>query len=160
MKIFATVVSVIVLVIVVVGFIFAGSPRYARLERFDEMRVRDLQQIESYAMQYWELHDRLPATVDEAIEALSVGGMAVPVDPETGEEYTYTTGEDLTFSLCATFATAKEPGDEFLRFVSPAKVPLRDNVSYRLVGSDWGHPAGEHCFERRIEVIDEPAEKT
>ncbi len=133
---FAGVTSSIVLLTVVWGFIVAGSPGTARLQKFDERRVEDLQTIRTEIentclgdarfrpLEERQLQRPLPATLEQVVDSATRRRPDI-LDPETGEEYGYTILNETRFQLCATFHF---PRDEEL---SPV----------------WNHPAGRHCFE-------------
>jgi hypothetical protein len=130
--------SVLVVAVVLVwGFVLAGSPFHGRMERFDEQRINDLRVIQDeilniiYGPERYtpELRQRIVATIvlpkDLEYVANNVVRQKVRiVDPATGTPYSYHTS-GTHFSLCATFDLERDnPYDVF-----------------------WNHPAGEKCFE-------------
>ena len=60
LKIFVSVVVLVVLAAVVYGFILVGSPASQRVLRFDERRVSDLQSISFALDSYWLRNEQLP----------------------------------------------------------------------------------------------------
>jgi hypothetical protein len=133
---FAGIAAGIVLFTVVWGFVVTGSPGTARLHRFDERRVHDLQtiknEIENHCLgntRYRPLEERqllrpLPATLEEVVAAATHRRPEIR-DPETGAAYEYSVQDEARYRLCATFRFERDE----------AMDPL------------WNHPAGRHCFE-------------
>lgn len=114
-----------VLVAVLVGLYLIGSPAEARLRRFDERRVDDLQSAHAAIQSYWITRGRLPPAPDSVPEAFPNGPRFR--DPSTGIPYSYQPTGDSAYSLCADFARASPP----------------DNPAYDAA---WRHPAGHFCF--------------
>ena len=133
---FAGVASGIVLFAVVWGFAVTGSPGTARLHKFDERRVEDLQtirgEIENICLgdgrlrppKERQLLRPLPATLEQVANSARRRRPNI-LDPETGEAYGYEVLEEAHFRLCATFRFARDEE--------------RNPV--------WNHQPGRHCFE-------------
>lgn len=134
MKYFVYITIAVVLVAVVAGFFVVGSPREGRLQRFDERRVSDLQQLQAEILQYWQSKNRLPANLADLKD--DIAGFAPPVDPQTGASYVYTIKGETSFSLCATFA---KPSINAIQ------------VGYGEAGQTFEHGAGYTCFDRTID---------
>lgn len=120
------------------GFLIVGSPDRRRLERLDERRVEDLQQITREIQRL--VHDgrvrgvlkrALPKDLEEVKREAKYWKISL-VDPETGEAYRYTVKTDTTYELCATFSLPRDKSREVF----------------------WNHPAGRHCF--LIDALDAP----
>lgn len=118
------------------GFVLAGSPFQARLKRFDDRRIHDLQQIEQairrlvVEIEDGKRHLKRPLPSDLSEVAIFVADEEYRArlnlqDPQTGKPYTYTATGEATFELCAEFA-----------------------LESRQQQPDWTHPAGRHCFSR------------
>lgn len=142
LKMFASLASVVVLASIIGGFVVMGSPTTQRNIRLDQMRVNNLQEIESTVIyQYWQMKSKLPDTLAD-LEAII--NYTSPVDPETKQPYVYEKVGDQSFKLCANF-----------------KMESRENnlggadIAYpsRPYGApdNWNHPAGYYCFERTID---------
>lgn len=135
--------SVVVVAMIVLGFLLVGSPAQQRKVRFDDQRVSDLTTIQNEVTSFYQLKKgALPTALTDLTNTLS--GYSVPVDPSTGAAYEYrTTGDGLTFELCATFE-AESVGDQ-----TDVSMP------YRAYGKDyygsWKHGVGRVCFERTID---------
>jgi len=135
---FSVAMSVTVIAAVVIGVRIVGSPETARLQRFDQQRLADLQtifrEVQSLCRDA-EAKDKLkrvlPATLDE-LATLARMEKINGADPETGLTYVYRVVNDTTYELCATFSL--------------------DRDSDRNVF--WNHPDGKHCFT--INVLDPP----
>lgn len=137
----AYVTSAVVLGMLALGFVIAGSPAQQREIRMDEQRVNDLSFIQAEMVRFWQLKDRLPENLEELEN--DIRGISIPLDPVTDEPYEYTVKGALSFELCATF-TQESERDEFER---GRAVPR----GYGLQNESWNHEAGRHCFERTID---------
>ncbi|KKW17166.1 MAG: hypothetical protein UY56_C0001G0020 [Parcubacteria group bacterium GW2011_GWA1_50_14] len=123
-------------IVVLSSFFVAGSPAEQKDRRLDSRRVEDLQFIQSEVTYYWQGKNALPENLSLVNDDLR--GVRVPVDPETGESYSYRVVEDKVFEICATFLT---DSSEYL--TEPAYYPYESG--------SWGHGTGEVCFERTID---------
>lgn len=110
-----------------------GSPAAQRESRLDARRISDLRGLETAIERHARLHDGLPRGLDVLRDD---GGAASRVDPATGTPYGYEPVDDRRYRLCAGFATDSR---DVVRQVEP----VHDDA--------WRHPAGRHCFERRLE---------
>lgn len=131
-----------VIVAVISGFFFIGSPARQRDLRFDEQRVGHLQTLQYGIVNDWQAKRELPASLSELEDPLI--GFSVPVDPETGSAYEYRVLGELTFELCATFAEDSLPGSSNVRLA-----PYFD--PYSSSEETWSHGEGRTCFERTID---------
>lgn len=107
------------------GFLLVGSPEEARLQRLDDRRVSDLQQIQRAVSLQWTRTRHLPESIDAAVRETSA---AEPLrDPTAQVPYDYRVLDGANYEVCATFDRASDggpyPGDAF-----------------------WSHPAGRACF--------------
>lgn len=126
------------------GFALVGSPMKARDLRFDDRRVSDLTSVQWQIVNFWQQKGELPASLDGLNDAIS--GYAVPVDPQTGEAYSYQKTGDLSFRLCAEFALSS---DESLSGRRESSIAYPSGFDSR--NANWSHEAGEHCFDRTID---------
>lgn len=131
-KIHAISSSVFLLVVLGLGFVFAGSPGHQRQIRLDEERVQDLQSIEYQIGEYWRQKEALPEALTDLQRDLYY--FELPVDPDTEAAYEYNVLGELSFELCAHFDRASQPA-----------LNLRNEVT------TWKHEAGDVCFERSID---------
>ncbi|MEI6396956.1 MAG: DUF5671 domain-containing protein [Candidatus Taylorbacteria bacterium] len=136
---------IIVLASIVIGFMVVGSPGNQRALRLDSQRVSDLTSIQWQIVTYWQQHQgsNLPSSLSLLNDDIS--GYVVPVDPVTGENYTYKITGTISFDLCAKFdlASLDTQGRNSGYMVS---VP-----SSSLVADTWNHGVGEVCFSRTID---------
>ena len=139
-KMFLWITAGVVAVSIVFGFFTAGSPFKARLYRFDEQRVNDLQGVQSQLVSYWIQKQVLP----QDLTALNndISGYQIPTDPETGAAYQYSTNGPLSFTLCAQFDLASDAAISF-----PQVVPM----SMDRAMQNWNHESGRQCFTRTID---------
>lgn len=141
-------VSLLVLAMLIGAFFVVGSPESARLMRIDERRVQDLQTIQWQVINFWQLKQTLPESIEELNDPLS--NFVVPTDPETGEVYIYERTSNSSFKLCATFSLpSRDFGTTETRPV-PVSDPYLEN---------WKHGEGEQCFDRTIDPERYPAIK-
>ena len=140
-------VAVLAVVSIVAGFFIVGTPAEARLARFDEQKVYDLQNIQSQVVSYWQAKQKLPTAITDLNNSLAYGPL--PVDVQTGEPYVYQATGALSFKLCADF-NAQSRGNQNryaeTRALMPTPVgkgvPPQDN---------WQHGIGQVCFDRTID---------
>ena len=135
-KIWRVVALLIVLGSVIWGFAVLGSPRTQRLNKYDEQKVNDLQNLNNQITNFYGTKGFLPQTEDE----LSTFNYSFfPTDPQSNQKYVYQKTGDLTYNLCATFNSASNDKEAKSR----ARIyPYGDNF--------WIHPVGEHCFGQTV----------
>ncbi len=175
----------IVVILLITGFSYIGSPTLLRNIRDDNQREMDLQNIKYQVLNYYQSKNAtLPATLEEISLGNLYGGQ-FPVDPATEQPYGYrvlpaksvtststrpgirpVTVQYPTFELCATFA---EDGSVDERVQNSGKgrggvsmpVPsLAYDMSYPYYPDNEQfneHPAGNKCFEISIDPERYPA---
>jgi hypothetical protein len=115
-----------VMLVILLGFHFLGSPASQRLIQSD---MRTLQALSQLATQIQiKAHDsnnEIPANLNSFPES-------VRQDPITRKLFLYTPKSKTTYDLCATFL-AKSPD-------APSPSASQSNEDR------WSHPAGDHCF--------------
>lgn len=152
-------VAVLAIAVIGAGFFIVGTPAQARLARFDAEKVGNLYHIQDRVINYWQLKQKLPVTITELADPLKYG--PVPLDPQTGESYTYEATGKLTFKLCATF-NAQSRGNRYAysaiqSVTSDPMAPVRaDGKTAAMTQDDWQHSSGEVCFDRTIDPILNP----
>ena len=128
-----TIAAVVVVATIAAAVWVIGSPAAQRESRMDARRVSDLRRLESAIERHAKLHDALPRGLD----ALQGDGATVArVDPASGAPYGYEPVDARRYRLCAGFATDS-------RVAVRQAEPDYDDA--------WRHPAGHHCFERRLD---------
>ncbi len=116
---------------VIVGFVSSGSPFRVRLERLDEQRISNLEEIQNQiVMVYWQSKGKLPNTLADLNDTIS--GFRAPVDPQTKQAYEYFRKGERAFALCATFVT------------STTGITNGTNTT-------WVHGEGRVCFDRTVD---------
>jgi hypothetical protein len=137
---------------IIASLLVVGSPAQQRDARLDQQRVSDLQSIQSNLIDYWQDKEAIPGTL-VALED-DIIGYRNPVDPVTGEAYEYVVTGDLSFQLCATFATESDDSG-----LGTYTTPMMYRSGY--MGKDvdlWSHAEGRVCFDRTIDPdrLEEP----
>ena len=135
---FSIAASIVVVVAVVWGVALVGSPETARLRRFDQQRLKDLQTIYREVQslcQDKDIKDKLKRALPKTLAELAQQARSRKInltDPETGERYVYTVKDETTYELCATFSLNRDSDVEVF----------------------WNHPSGRHCFT--VHALDPP----
>ncbi len=143
----------IVIVTIVVGFYIVGTPRAARLARYDTQRISDLQNIQWQIVNYWQQKKKLPKTLNELSDPIS--NFSAPVDPQTKNEYEYKETAPLSFQLCAVFNAETGMTMGGRRGVVPLQVyppiPFDSALVRGEKADNWQYSAGRVCFDRTID---------
>ena len=127
-------------VAVIVGLATVGGPGAARLERYDERRVRDVAELANAIERHRIFTGSLPESLDDVRAARSAPPGPPPTrDPDTGAPYDYEVLGDKRFRVCtrlsAPDAQPTMPG------------PIRMAES-RRIANIVPDPAGERlCWE-------------
>jgi len=140
-KYFSMVISLIILVSVIGGFVVFGSPSFARKIQFDERKISDLQNIQYQILNYWQTKKELPPNLGVFRDSFS--GYNVPKDPQTQNDYEYNIKDkdNLVFELCAVFNTESRKFSQG-KITQPRMLTISEN---------WEHNSGRFCFERKID---------
>jgi len=153
-RIYATVVGIVIVLGIILGFIVAGSPKTERMRTLDDRREQNLLRLSVCIDRYAREFKRLPETLED-LRTASQGYSACPAytDPETGKSYEYrivTASErkgstrEGAYELCATFALASDD-------------TVNTSTSYSIY--DYGynsediwrqHGAGRECDEHKV----------
>ena len=143
-----------IVVVIVAGFFIVGTPAQARLARFDEQRVSDLQNIQGQVVGYWQAKQKLPVVLTDLNNSLSYGPLPM-YDGQTGQPYTYQATGALSFKLCADFNTESRGNQNFYTSKGPydarlmeAPVPAGGKA---MMQDNWSHGMGTVCFDRTID---------
>ena len=143
---FAAIAAAIFGLSLTLGFVMVESPFAARLRRFDERRVSDLQAIvnaiERMAVEREfygghrtaRLKRPLPQSLDQLNEWLRAdfSREVALFDPQTAKPYEYRVKSETTYELCAEFSLSVVTGEASWSYGS---------------SREWNHPPGRHCFE-------------
>ncbi len=136
--VFSVALSMVVVVAVVWGVAVVGTPGTARLQRFDQQRLEDLQTIFREVQSLCrdpDIKDELKRALPDSLDVLAALARSERInltDPETRQRYVYTVKDGTTYELCATFSLERDSDVEVF----------------------WNHPSGEHCFT--IDALDPP----
>lgn len=143
-KLIGIVAGLVVLIGIVSGFFIIGSPAHARLVKLDMQKTNDLQTIQWQVVNYYQQKGELPASLAQLADPIS--GAIVPQDPQSGASYGYrVVNAPYTFELCATFNEESAGGGD-PRIADPSSI-----YTGGIENPNWGHAAGEVCFERTID---------
>ena len=153
-NVFSVASSVVVVVTVVWGAVLVGSPGTARLQRFDQQRLNDLQTISREVQLLChdpdikkELKRALPDTLVE-LAALARSKRINLTDPVTGERYVYTVKDGTTYELCATFTLERDSDVEVFGTTRRASTASPSMLST--------HRNGQASRRSPVNVIDNP----
>ena len=141
-------VAVVVAITVISGFFIVGTPRQARLARYDSQRVNDLQNIQWQVVNYWQQKKSLPKKLTDTSDSLS--GYSLPVDPQTKEPYEYKELTKVSFQLCAVFNAQSRTTMDGPSYASQQYPTVVVGVKGEKI-DNWYHTAGRVCFERTID---------
>jgi len=145
MKVFSYIVIAIVAIAIIAGFFIIGSPLEARKVMADNIRLQNLQQIDSEIQNYLRSKSILPAKLVDLNN--DVYNFRVPQDPETSTDYAYTpnskkpAGSKVFYEICAEFNRPSQANGLTSRYVSP----------YGNPSDIWTHESGHVCFARTID---------
>lgn len=142
-----------------------GTPSEMRAKRMDSTRLSDLSMIQSEVANHFQTTEKLPPTIEELDNAFQ--GYKVPVDPITGEKYTYkvlqqpvikmnyvTNKKELTtdgvFEICSQFDTERLVDARGMD-IDQKQIYSVSNYYYEYDQSPfWNHKAEYTCFKRVI----------
>lgn len=126
--------GVLVAATITAAIMVMGAPDTQRQVRLDERRVQELQRLSEAIDTHAYRHGALPQTLSEITGR---PGMAyATTDPVTGVPYRYELVGPDDYRLCTEFDTDTS----------------RAGSRARPYGGDtWAHPAGEHCFDRKVD---------
>lgn len=141
MKYFIYSVIGVVTTLVLAGFFIVGSPKAERMRQFDERRINDLNQIQYNIVNFWQNKGSLPPALADLRD--DIGGVYIPVDPETNAAYEYAIKGVLQFELCATFSTDSN---------AEATLPQPMKTYPTQYNEQWTHGVGRTCFTRTIDT--------
>lgn len=139
---------VLVVVSIGAGFLILGTPQHARLVRFDQQKISDLQSIQSQVINYYQQKQTLPVALSNLNDSLSY--FTLPTDAQSGEAYGYRiTTPPYSFEICATFNTAGDSTGSNNTYAVAPYMPGSAHVGGTF--DNWVHTAGQTCFERTID---------
>ena len=133
-RITAIIISLIVLVAIIFGFVAFGSPVQARKIKFDNQRINDLQNIQSAVTDYYRNNNNILPKSLTLLSQSTQYYLSNLKDPETGADYEYSITAKNQYKLCATFSLSSTAQDR-----SSYAYPAFDNFT---------HEAGRVCFDR------------
>ncbi len=140
-KILVIVVCLAVAIVLVGGFMLAGSPQTAREQQMDMIRSNNLQNISYLIDSYAQSQKMMPASL--AALYSTDGNLTGFVDPVTAQPYEYSIG-DRDYKLCASFD--KVGSDQNYRGEAPEISP-----------NFYIHGEGRTCFTVLMPVLKIPA---
>jgi hypothetical protein len=133
------VVSGLVLVTLVVGFLQIDTPTEVREQKLDQTQVQDLREIQWLIQDYYLANETLPQTLSDVPRANQYNA------PEGRAEYEYKV-TDVGFALCAEFLSEAPESERYAYPIAPDK-------DLTIIGADdWYYEPGEWCFERTVKT--------
>lgn len=140
-KVWASVVGLIIVVAIILGFSVMGSPRTQRLLRQDDMVVADLQNMQWQVINYWQINGSIPESWSNMM-----------AETQSGKSYEYKKTGELSFQLCAEFN---------IENMMQGNGSMMGGPYYKggiMPNDNWDHPMGRHCFSRTIDPIAYPTQ--
>jgi hypothetical protein len=132
-------VSGLVLVTLVVGFLQIDTPTEVREQKLDQTQVQDLREIQWLIQDYYLANETLPQTLSDVPRANQYNA------PEGRAEYEYKV-TDVGFALCAEFLSEAPESERYAYPIAPDK-------DLTIIGADdWYYEPGEWCFERTVKT--------
>jgi hypothetical protein len=159
---------VFVVSLCVYSIVLTGSPTQIRKEKFDDIRLTNLSNIQQIVLSYWQSHRVLPNDLAEMTDAMS--HTSIPKDPRSGDSYEYvimTQSETVnnktsgaTFKICATFETERDNSKKFEE-MKTKDIAKYNSIAYKEFSSYypmdespfWNHKAERTCFMRSIDPM-------
>lgn len=139
-------ITTLAIVVIIAGFFIVGTPAQARLARFDEQKINDLQNIQGQVVNYWQAKQTLPLALADLTDSLSYGPLPL-TDAQTGQPYAYEATGALSFMLCAEFNAQSRKNQNVYSRLMPA-MPMGGKG---MMQDNWQHSAGRMCFDRTID---------
>lgn len=128
--------SMIVVGAIIYAFTITGSPFEQRSRKLDQKRVADITDLSRAVEDYYRENNKLPEKLREASKNLYRQNRQTDVkDPETNQEYEYSTTGFTTYKICAEFATASDQEIDRLDYYYDKK---------------FEHPKGHYCFDLEV----------
>lgn len=136
----------VVLGVVIAGYLKIDAPTTAREIRIDQEQITELQDIQWRVEAYYAAHESvLPPNIETVYDVLPA-----PAAPVGRAAYEYVpTGRD-TYRLCAEFAERTPESERYAGSYGVKDPAYAEN-------QNWEHPAGRHCFDRRIVPAADPS---
>lgn len=153
---FGYVLTGIVIVGIILGFVVAGSPTTERNRTFDSRRANDLSALADCLNNYAQVSNRLPTDLSE-FTATNMSRCGGYTDPETKQPYEYNLISQLVqsgstlqgeFELCADFSLQNDGSET-----------AGQAYYYKNDGLKWTtHDAGRSCDREKVTVKPVPAQ--
>lgn len=140
MKWFIRIVITLVGILIAIAIVIGGLPSEQRKKNFDELRVQQLQMIQSKIVYYFQSKNTVPEHLSELNK--SPLDFTAPKDPETKSDYEYTKKNTEEFELCAQFTFSTKGQEQKWNYPEPV---------YPMIQYNWTHDAGRYCFTRKID---------
>ena len=86
-------------IVIIIGIILVGSPSDQQLLRFDEIRLKDFENIQPPIENFYSDNKKLPQSLTALNTTLTFK------DPQSKKDYTYKTISPTSYQLCAEFST-------------------------------------------------------
>src|SRR5256885_468531 len=124
--------TIVVMVMIILGFLNIGAPKQQRRLRADAQRMQGIFRLSQEISGKWSSSQhKLPPSLNEV-------NLLLTKDPETQQSYEYLVRDGQRFAICGDFSL-----DD-----SPFGPGMQTTI--------WAHPAGRHCFEFDVAKTAEP----
>ncbi|HWR01311.1 MAG TPA: hypothetical protein VN371_05560 [Chlorobaculum sp.] len=122
----AAIAVVLVVAAIIRGLFMIGPLDGQRKRKFDDKRTADLQQVATLIDYYYTTHHELPEYIGMVYRETGINRL--PLDPETGESYSYRIISSDSYELCAKFSMKSD-----------------DRTDFR-----WAHNTGKTCYRLSV----------
>ena len=140
-KIYAGVTTLLVGVVLVLGFTHSDTPKEVREKAADDIQTQNIQDIQWRIEDHYRINKSLPVDI-----AVLYVGIPVPSAPEGREAYSYQRLDEDTYKLCATYLYPSQ----ITKGVDVAEPASTKPDTLTNPYNNWDHGTGETCFERSI----------
>lgn len=140
--IYGVVVSVLVVIALVFGYMQIETPGQVRERNIDMTQISDLQAIQSHIELYYQLNRKLPESIADVYTDIDP-----PTAPEGREQYQYKKVSNTNFKLCAQFAFPSSKSEMY-----QYSQPIITEPSMIQNPYSWEHKEGDWCFERSFNL--------
>lgn len=133
---------VIILAVFVASWFFIESPKTAHNRRIDDKLLNNINSVENYINNYYDLKKELPNNIEQVIKEVDIyANYSIFVDPETKQEIEYHKLGEKEFELCANFRV------DSYEYLDRKNVPVYDRYQFDKIDKTKIYKSGWNCFK-------------